>query len=340
MHNTKSLLKTIKRKFVATPFDSLITIIIITLIIFISDETLNWLFNVADWKVVTENFSLYMFGSFPLDQQWRPILWITLLFCLTLITLFGPKVGLIRKIIPIIWIIMAPMGIILLAGGIGLKPIQSNNWGGLTLTLLLTISSIIIALPIGIILALFRQSRLFMLRWTSRIYIDVMRSVPLISVLFFGQLLIPLFLPMEMQVNRVLRAVLAFGLFASAYIAEDIRGGLQSIPKTQKEASMVLGLSKIQTIQLVLLPQAIRTAIPALTNQAIGILQNTSLMAILGLVELLGISRSILANPNFIGKYMEAYVWLAAIYWLICTAMALLSRDLERQFILHTNSKP
>ena len=159
-----------------------------------------------------------------------------------------------------------------------------------------------------------------------------MRAVPLISILFFGQLLIPLFLPIDFEVSRFIRAVLAFGLFSSAYVAEDIRGGLQAIPTTQYEAAMVLGLNARQTFRLVILPQALKVALPALTNTAIGLLQNTSLMAILGLVELLGISRSILANPNFIGRYLEVYVWLAALYWFICTVIALLSRHIEKQF--------
>ena len=176
-----------------------------------------------------------------------------------------------------------------------------------------------------------RQSDLPVLRLTSRAYIEVMRAVPLIAVLFFGQLLIPLFLPPGLELNRVLRAVIAFALFAAAYIAEDVRGGLQAIPPTQTEAAAVLGLSPFQSLRLVLLPQALRIALPALTNQAVGLLQNTSLMAILGLVELLGISRSLLANPAFIGRYLEVYVWLAAVYWLACTAMALLARHLEIQ---------
>ena len=180
-------------------------------------------------------------------------------------------------------------------------------------------------------LAIGRQSSLPVLRYASAVYIEAMRAVPLIAVLFFGQLLIPLFLPVGVELNRVLRAVIAFAVFAAAYIAEDVRGGLQAIPPTQIEAAAVLGLSPRQSMQLVVLPQALRIALPALTNQAVGLLQNTSLLAILGLVELLGISRSLLANPAFIGRYLEVYVWLAGVYWLVCTAMALLARHLEIQ---------
>ena len=146
--------------------------------------------------------------------------------------------------------------------------------------------------------------------------------------------MIPLFLPFGLEINRVIRAVIAFALFVAAYIAEDIRGGLQAIPNSQVEAAESIGLSDFQIKQFIILPQAIKIALPALANQAIGLLQNTSLMAILGLVELLGISRSILANPEFIGRYIEVYVWLASIYWLVCTIMALLSRHLEKRMTI------
>ena len=161
-----------------------------------------------------------------------------------------------------------------------------------------------------------------------------MRSIPLISVLFFGQLLIPLFLPLGIEIDRVWRAIFAFSFFVSAYIAEDIRGGLQSIPLSQIEAAKSLGLNQLQIIRFILIPQSLRLALPALTNQTIGLFQNTSLMSILGLVELLGIGRSILANPEFIGQYIEVYVWLACVYWLICTIMAIVARNLEKSLTI------
>ena len=311
--------------------DRLITLALIALLGWGGWSVLHWLLHGADWSVVTSNLPLYGVGSYPADQRWRPLLWITGLIAVTLITLVGPRQGLWRKVLPIAWLAMAPLGLWFLAGGLGLIPVGTSDWGGLSLTLLLTIGSGLLALPLGVLLALGRRSALPVLRWSSVAYIELMRAVPLIAVLFFGQLLIPLFLPPGFEINRVLRAVLAFALFASAYIAEDVRGGLQAIPPTQQEAAQVLGLSPRQTLQLVVLPQALRIALPSLTNQAVGLLQNTSLMAILGLVELLGISTSLLANPAFIGRYLEVYLWLAAVYWLACTAMALLARHLEIQ---------
>ena len=311
--------------------DRLITLALIALLGWGGWSVLHWLLHGADWLVVTNNLPHYAVGSYPADQRWRPLLWITGLIALTLITLVGPRQGLWRKVLPIAWLAMAPLGLLFLAGGFGLMPVGTSDWGGLSLTVLLTIGSGLLALPLGVLLALGRRSALPVLRWSSVAYIELMRAVPLIAVLFFGQLLIPLFLPPGFEINRVLRAVLAFALFASAYIAEDVRGGLQAIPPTQQEAAQVLGLSPRQTLQLVVLPQALRIALPSLTNQAVGLLQNTSLMAILGLVELLGISTSLLANPAFIGRYLEVYLWLAAVYWLACTAMALLARHLEIQ---------
>jgi len=292
-------------------------------------SVLHWLLLAADWSVVVSNLPLYVVGSYPVDQRWRPLVWMVALVVLIGLTLLGPRRGPLQRWLPLLWLAMAPLGLWLVAGGLVLEPVSTRDWGGFTLTLLLTVGSGLLALPIGVLLALGRRSQLPVLRLSSTAYIELMRAVPLIAVLFFGQLLIPLFLPQGLEINRVLRAVLAFAFFAAAYIAEDVRGGLQAIPPTQREAAAVLGLSEWQSLQLVVLPQALRIALPSLTNQAVGLLQNTSLMAILGLVELLGISRSLLANPVFIGRFLEVYLWLAAVYWLACTAMALLARHLE-----------
>ena len=316
------------------PIETVISLLVIALIAWAIWASGSWVVQAADWSVVGSNLPLYLSGSYPASERWRPWLWVSLLTVLTLVTLFRPsKGGRLRWLelaLPWCWIGMIPLGLGLLGGGIALSTVPSRDWGGLSLTLLLTACSAALALPIGVLLALGRDSDLPVLRLSSRLYIDLMRAVPLIAVLFFGQLLIPLFLPMQLEINRVLRAVVAFALFAAAYVAEDVRGGLQSIPSTQTEAAAALGLSPIQSLRLVVLPQALRIAIPALTNQAIGLLQNTSLMALLGLVELLGIGRSLLANPAFIGRHLEVYVWLGGLYWVFCTAMALLARRIER----------
>jgi general L-amino acid transport system permease protein len=317
------------------PFDALLTLAILILIAWILWSTGAWVLTAADWSVVSSNLPLFASGTYPAEQRWRPMLWLLLLLLLTLCTLVLPvkrspqSRGVFRLLLPWLWLAMLPFGITLLGGGMGLPAVPSRAWGGLALTLLLTGASGFLALPLGILLALGRTSPWPVLHHSSRLYVDLMRAVPLIAVLFFGQLLIPLFLPVNLEINRVLRAVVAFGLFAAAYVAEDIRGGLQAIPRTQREAAAALGLTTIQSLRWVVLPQALRISLPALTNQAIGLLQNTSLMALLGLVELLGISRSLLANPDFIGRHLEVYLWLGVVYWLVGTAMALLASRLE-----------
>ena len=317
------------------PLQTFLSVVILCLIAWVVWSTGSWLIVGADWSVVTENLPLFAAGSYPASERWRPLLWLALLCLLTAVTLLQPIAPERWRINGLSlswgWLAMLPIGMLLLAGGAGLQTVTSRDWGGLTLTVLLTGFSGLLALPLGILLALGRRSRMTLPRHLCRLYIDGLRAVPLIAVLFFGQLLLPLFLPVEIEINRVLRAIVAFALFAAAYVAEDVRGGLQAIPGTQLEAAAALGLGSWQIQRLVLLPQALRVAVPALTNQAIGLLQNTSLMAILGLVELLGISRSLLANPAYIGRHLETYIWLAGLYWLVCTAMALMARQLERQ---------
>ncbi len=327
--------KNIKKTLFSNLLNTIVTLLIIVLISVTCVNTFEWVIFKANWKVVISNLPLYAFGSYPTNEQWRPATWIISLLALSIFTLWGPDLKWLRKNLLIIWIGTIPLGLYLLYGGIGLSPIMSRHWGGLTLTILLTVCSSFFSLPLGIVLALCRQSSLPIIQKLSSIYIDCMRAIPLIAVLFFGQLLIPLFLPVGVQIDRVWRAIFAFTLFVSAYIAEDIRGGLQSIPSTQTEAANSLGLNQYQIIQFVLIPQALRIALPALTNQSIGLFQNTSLMAILGLVELLGVGRSILANPEFIGQYIEVYVWLACVYWMVCTIMAVLAKHLEQRMTIN-----
>ncbi len=334
MKKINKLINNVKRTMFTSSLDTFISLFITSILFVCTVKLSKWFFLKANWTVVEENIPLFLFGVFPADQRWRPSLWLIILISLVVLTLFTPSWSFFRKLLPFAWIAVIPIGIALLAGGIGLSPVASRYWGGLTLTIFLMMSSLFLAFPFGIILAFGRQSKLQLIKYFCSIYIETLRAIPLISILFFGQLLIPLFLPVEIEINRVLRSIIAFTLFVSAYIAEDIRGGLQAIPKSQIEAAKSLGFNTFQITRFILLPQVLQIALPALTNQAVGLLQNTSLMSILGLVELLGISRSLLANPKFIGQYMEVYVWLAAIYWFICTIMALVAQNIERKTTL------
>ena len=335
-------LSSIKRDFVRGlidgPVNFFITISLTTIIVIIIRKIYLWIIFDADWSVVKNNSTLFAIGSYPSVHIWRPLLWLLIVISISLYTLIMPNKLSNKYIVRTGWLLILPLGIFLLAGGFGLEKVHTNHWGGLSLTLILTICSGVLAIPLGICLALGRQSNLKVLSNFCRLYIDIVRASPLITVLFFGQLLIPLFLPQGLEVSRVLRAILAFAIFTASYMAEDIRGGIQSIPKTQIEAAEALGLNKFECLTLIILPQGFRVAIPSLTNQMIGLLQNTSLMAILGLVELLGITRSLLANPSYIGGYMEAYVLIGLIYWISCTIISALFRKLELNLSYNLNT--
>lgn len=211
----------------------------------------------------------------------------------------------------------------------GLRNVSTNSWGGLTLTLLLAISGIALCFPAGVLLALGRRSKLPIVRAFSVAYIELIRGVPLISILFMGQVLIPLFLPEGVRPDRVVRAIIGLTIFSAAYLAENVRAGLQAVPQGQAEAAQSLGLNKPLTTSLIVLPQALKTAIPAIVGQFISLFQDTTLLGIVGLVELLGISQNLLASPRYLGDYKEAYIFIAAIYWVFCYAMSYGSRKIE-----------
>ena len=217
----------------------------------------------------------------------------------------------------------------LLQGAFFLRSVRLDDFSGLILTIFVAVVSIVLSFPFGVLLALGRQSDLPIIRWLSIGYIELIRGLPLIGILFMAQVMLPLILPQEMRIQRVIRAIAGFTLFSAAYLAENVRGGLQSVPKGQIEAAKAVGLNPFFVLILVVLPQALKAVIPSIVGQFISLFKDTSLLAIVGLVDLLGISQSILANPKFIGRYGEIYIFVAAIYWIFCYSMSLLSRQLE-----------
>lgn len=244
------------------------------------------------------------------------------------ITSQKPSVG---KWLPFSWFVLLIISLWLIGGGLGLRVVSTDLWGGLMLTLLMSVMSILLCFPLGVLLALGRQSDLPVIRGLCIAYIEVIRGLPLITILFMGQILLPLFLPEGMRPDRILRAIVGLTMFSSAYLAENVRGGLQAIPRGQYEAAKALGLKAPLTMALIILPQALKISIPSIVGQFISLFQDTTLLAIVGLVELLGISRSILANPQFLGRYAEVYLFVGILYWLFCYLMSLASRKLEKQ---------
>ncbi|MFM6276961.1 MAG: amino acid ABC transporter permease, partial [Dolichospermum sp.] len=230
----------------------------------------------------------------------------------------------------LMWLLFFPTIIWLIGGGLGLQPVSTNLWNGLLLTLLIAIISIVLSFPIGILLALGRTSSLPVVRWFSILYIEIVRGLPLIGILFLAQVMLPLFLPADLRLDRLFRSMVGLILFSAAYMAENVRGGLQSIPRGQIEAGKALGLNTPLLLTLVILPQALRAVIPAIVGQFIGLFKDTSLLSLVGLVELTGMARSILAQPQFLGRYAEVYLFIGLIYWLFCYLMSLAAKKLEK----------
>lgn len=238
---------------------------------------------------------------------------------------------LISRGLPSVWFLTVFIILWLLMGGLGLSAIGTNVWQGLLLTVLTAVVSITLSFPIGVLLALGRRSSLPVIRTLCVLYIEVIRGLPLIGVLFIAGVMLPLILPSQVQLDAVLRAICGLTLFSAAYLAENVRGGLQSIPQGQIEAAKALGLNPMLVLGLVVLPQALRSVIPTIVGQFIGLFKDTSLLSIIGLVELTGISRSVLSQPRFIGRHGEVYLFIGLLYWLFCYLMSLGSRRLERQ---------
>jgi general L-amino acid transport system permease protein len=219
----------------------------------------------------------------------------------------------------------------LLGGGAGLRPVRTSLWGGLTLTLLVALISVILSFPVAILLALGRQSTWPVLRWMCTAYIELVRGLPLIGILFMAQVMLPLVIPSQWRLDRLARGIAGLVLFNAAYLAENVRGGLQAIPKGQVEAAKALGLNTPLTLGLIVLPQALRFVTPAIVGQFISLFKDTSLLSLFALFELMGIARSILAQPDFLGKYdKEVYLFIGLIYWIFCYTLSWVSRRLEK----------
>ncbi|AEB12205.1 amino acid ABC transporter permease [Marinithermus hydrothermalis] len=242
----------------------------------------------------------------------------------------GARLRGLRPYLPLLWLLG------LFAAGALLSGVNTNLWGGLLLTLLITLLTVVLSFPLGLLLALGRTSRLPAIRILATLYIETVRGVPLVSVLFLAWIMVPLFVPEAWRPPQLVRVIAGFTLFAAAYLAEYIRGGLQGVPKGQYEAAWALGLNGFQTAYYIILPQAIRSVIPALIGQVIAIFKDTSLVAIVGLLDLLGIAQSVLANPNYLGLEREVYLFLLVVYFIGAGLMSYASRQLERAMGLGT----
>jgi general L-amino acid transport system permease protein len=230
---------------------------------------------------------------------------------------------------------LTAIGILMWGGVFGLTYVPQERWGGLPITLILSTFGLALAFPLAILVALGRRSRLPAIRVLCIMYVELIRGVPLISLLFMASVMFPLFLPEGMNIDKLLRAQIAITLFAGAYLAEVVRGGLQALPRGQYEAAEALGLSYWQKTGFIILPQALRLVIPPLVNTFIGFFKDTSLVLIIGIFDLLTAGKTAIVEPAWQGFGVEVYVAIGLIYFIFCFAMSKYSQDLERDLNRH-----
>lgn len=287
----------------------------------------------ACWPFVGAKFGQFMFGRYPDAERWRVIL----TYVLTAVTLAGLMIPAIpgKRWFGLFGVIGLPIiAWALLYGGVfGLRAVPTEFWGGLMVTLIVATVGIAGSFPIGIILALGRRSRMPIARWASIFFIEVVRAVPLITILFMSSVLLPLFLPEGFSLDKLLRALIGVMLFSGAYMAETIRGGLQAIPRGQYEAADSLGLSFGQKMGLIILPQALKLVIPGIVNSFVGLAKDTSLVLIIGIFDLLGIVQAGLTDAKWFAPNtaMTGYVFAAMIFWVICFSISRYSAWLEKR---------
>jgi general L-amino acid transport system permease protein len=283
----------------------------------------------ACWSVITKNLRFILFGFFPYELQWRPLAAMLILFGL----LFASRNRrLWGRALALAWAAgLAAIGLLMAGGLFGIEPVESTKWGGLPLTLLLAVFALTAAYPLGVFLALGRQSRMPAIRVLCVVYIEAIRGVPLISLLFMGSIIFPLFLPEGVNLNKIVRAMAAMTLFTAAYIAEVVRGGLQAMARGQYEAAQSIGLNYYLTMRLIILPQALKIVIPPSVSILISAFKDTSLVVIIALFDLLKTSQTVLSNPEWMGFSREVYLFVALLYFLGCFSMASYSRKLEKE---------
>lgn len=283
----------------------------------------------ACWAFVAEKHRFLLFGLYPFEEHWRPLL-ATGLFVAALIVSSHPLSW--RWWLAGLWAVVVAVCAILMWGGVfGLSRVDNTNWGGVPLTLILSVVGLALSFPLAVFLALGRRSDLPLIRAVCVGFIELVRGVPLISVLFMASVMFPLFLPEGVNFDKLLRAQIGIILFTAAYLAEAIRGGLQSVPRGQYEAADALGLGYWKKALLIILPQALKVSIPPIVNQFISMFKDTSLVIIIGLFDLMMTTKTALTDPPWRPFYIESYLFAALIYWAFCFFMSRYSQYLERR---------
>jgi len=376
----------LKKNLFSNWFNSILTLVSLTIIYFSVVNIVIWVSETADWRPVVGTPLLYLIGQYPRSQMWRPgvSLWMVtfligmswgvwgkyikafaiflavLLGFLAIVPLdtstvtlgvraaflvnplliylgylVGRRKPVLGQHVMSLWLLASIlMVLVILPGFDGIKflpKVETTAWGGLLITLLLAVGGIVLSFPIGVLLALGRRSSLPVVKVFSILFIEVIRGVPLITILFMFSIILALFLPAESRIDRVLRALIGMTLFSAAYMAENVRGGLQSVPPGQIEAAKAIGLNNFQTMTLIVLPQALRAVIPSIVGQFISLFKDTTLVVIVGINDLLGIGKSILGtNSEYVRLQAEVYLFIALVFWVFSYFMSYASHQLEK----------
>ena len=328
-------------------FNSILSILIIFSLILSIPPILDWLFFDANFSGETKEdctgdgacwifikiwLPRFIYGMYPLTEIWRINTTFILLIGLVILLFVSPQKY--KKYLVIFLLFVFPFIMInLLSGGnFGLKWVETNSWGGLSLTFIISIFALIFCFPVGIFLALGRRSSTPVTRYSSIGFIEFWRGVPLITVLFMASVMFPMFLPDGTYMDKLIRVIIAITLFEAAYMAEVIRGGLQALPRGQYDAGKSLGMGYWRLHLLVIMPQALKLVIPGIANTFLALVKDTPLILVVGLLELVGMIDMAKTNPKWLGFAAEGYVFAGVVFWIICYSMSRYSQRLERRY--------
>jgi general L-amino acid transport system permease protein len=335
-----------RKELWGSPVRAMCTLALLLLVLWIGRHVIDWavlhavfrpdaeacraLKHGACWGVIAEKWRPILFGRYPFEDQWRPAIAVTLLSLTTLLSAW-PRSW--RWWLLPLWAVVLALFVVLMRGGVlGLALVPTSRWGGLPLTIGLAVVGLALAFPLALLLALGRRSQWPVVRTLSATYIELVRGVPLISVLFMASFLLPLLWPAGWQPDVLVRVLAGLALFVAAYFAEIIRGGLQAVPRGQTEVAMALGFGRWPVQRDIVLPQALRLVVPALTNSVVGTLKDTSLVTVVGLFELTGaLGLALGGDPTWRPFYLEGYLFIALVYWVLCFGLSRYSVWLERR---------
>ena len=336
----------IRDNLFGSPLDVALTLIVGYVLVTLMPPLLNWAIFDASWSGETKQdctgegacwvfvkvrFTQFVYGFYPEAERWRVNITGLMLAGLGLWLLLprAPAKGWVAAFTLLAFPVIAYL---LLAGGyFGLVHVESAKWGGVMLTIIVAIVGIVIALAFGVLLALGRRSDLPVVSGLCTAYIEFIRAVPLITILFMASVMLPLFLPEGVNFAKVMRAIIGTALFWSAYMAEAVRGGLQAVPRGQYEAAKAIGLGYWRSMGLVVLPQALKYSIPGIVNTIISLVKDTTLLLLIGIFELLGMVQAAASDPQWLGNFVEGYVVVALVFFAFCFGLSRYSQQLEKK---------